>query len=66
MANKKEMVKIETPKGLKVLCIMSFIGFALAMAVDTGNYLSYSSIDALKSSANQSGWEMEVAGSCSE
>ena len=60
MGNKKTEIteKLETPKSLKILCIMSFIGFALAMAVDTGNYLSYSSIDSLKTSANQAGWEM--------
>ena len=36
--------KLETPKSLKILCIMSFIGFALAMAQDTSFYLTYGSI----------------------
>ena len=55
MANQKIEIteKLETPKGLKILCIMSFIGFAYAMAVDTGSYLSYGSIENIQGSSDQ-------------
>jgi len=53
VANQKveTIEKLETPKSLKILCIMSFLGFAAAMVIDTVNYLSYSSIeDVMKTS----------------
>jgi len=51
MANQKQIEKLETPKSLKVICILSFLGFAAAMAVDSGNYLSYSSIEEVMKSS---------------
>jgi len=50
--------KLETPKSLKILCIMSFIGFALAMANDTYFYMSYGAIEDVKASADQTTWEL--------
>lgn len=58
MGNKKEPKKLETPRSLKIICILSFLGFALAMSIDSANYLSYSSIDTLKTAADQTGWEV--------
>lgn len=60
MANQKTEIaeKLATPKSLKILCIMSFIGFALAMANDTYFYMSYSSIEEVKASADQTTWEL--------
>ncbi len=50
--------KLETPKSLKILCIMSFIGFALAMAQDTSFYLTYGSIQDIVESSDQTTWEL--------
>ena len=60
MANKKVETtgKLETPKSLKILCIMSFIGFALAMANDTFFYMSYGAIQDVVESADQTTWEL--------
>jgi len=54
----QKIEKLETPKSLKILCIMSFIGFALAMANDTYFYMSYGSIEEVKASADQTTWEL--------
>ena len=60
MANQKTEIteKLVTPKSLKILCIMSFIGFALAMAQDTSFYLTYGSIQEVIDSPNQTTWEL--------
>ena len=60
MANQKIEIteKLETPKSLKILCIMSFIGFALAMAQDTSFYLTYGSIQDVIESPDQTTWEL--------
>ena len=60
MANQKIEIteKLETPKSLKILCIMSFIGFALAMAQDTSFYLTYGSIQDVIESSDQTTWEL--------
>ena len=60
MANQKIEItgKLETPRSLKILCIMSFIGFALAMTQDTSFYLTYGSIEEVKASADQTTWEL--------
>ena len=59
MANQKAEIeeKLETPKSLKILCILSFIGFALAMVQDTSFYLTYGSIEEVKAAADQTTWE---------
>jgi len=58
MANTNKIEKLETPKSLKILCIMSFIGFALAMANDTYFYMTYGSLEDVKASADQVAWEL--------
>jgi hypothetical protein len=60
VANQKIEIteKLETPKSLKILCIMSFIGFALAMAQDTSFYLTYGSIQDVIESSDQTTWEL--------
>ena len=60
MANQKIEIteKLETPKSLKILCIMSFIGFALAIAQDTSFYLTYGSIQDVIESSDQTTWEL--------
>ena len=60
MANPKTEIseKLETPRSLKILCIMSFIGFALAMVQDTSFYLTYGSIQDVVESSDQTTWEM--------
>lgn len=60
MTNKKIEIteKLETPNSLKILCIMSFIGFALAMAQDTSFYLTFGSIQDLIESSDQTTWEL--------
>jgi hypothetical protein len=60
VGNKKTEIieKLETPKSLKILCIMSFIGFALAMAQDTSFYLTYGSIQEVVESSDQTTWEL--------
>jgi len=60
VANQKIEIteKLETPKSLKILCIMSFIGFALAMAQDTSFYLTYGSIQDVIESPDQTTWEL--------
>ncbi len=42
---------------LKILCIMSFIGFIISMLVDTGNYISFSSVEEMKTATNQIPYE---------
>jgi hypothetical protein len=42
---------------LKVLCFMSFVGFIIAMLVDTGNFISFSSVDELKAAVDQTQYE---------
>ena len=60
MGNQKTEIteKLDTPKSLKILCIMSFIGFALAMAQDTSFYLTYGSIQDVIESTDQTTWEL--------
>ncbi len=49
--------KEEFPKSLRILCILSMIGFAAAMAMDAIGYLSFSSVEDLKNAVDQTGWE---------
>lgn len=60
MANQKTEIteKLETPTSLKILCILSFVGFALAMAQDTSFYLTYGSIQDVIESSDQTTWEL--------
>ncbi len=51
------VVQEETHRTLKVLCFMSFVGFIIAMLVDTGNFISFSSVEELKASVNQTQYE---------
>lgn len=54
----KETVNEVVPHtALKVLCFMSFIGFIIAMLVDTGNFISFSSVDELKVAVDQTQYE---------
>lgn len=57
---KKKDVKIvqeDSYMTLKVLCFMSFVGFIIAMLVDTGNFISFNSVDELKAAADQTQYE---------
>ena len=60
MANQKTEIteKLATPRSLKILCILSFVGFALAMAQDTSFYLTYGSIQDVVESTDQTTWEL--------
>jgi len=60
VANPKTEIteKLETPKSLKILCILSFVGFALAMTQDTSFYLTYASIQDVVESSDQTTWEL--------
>lgn len=42
---------------LKVLCAMSFVGFIISMLADTGNFISFGSIEKLKIAADQTQFE---------
>ncbi|CAG5083616.1 hypothetical protein [Parvicella tangerina] len=53
----KKELKLEVPPSLKALCILSFMGFIYCLVMDTQDYFAYSSIEELKESADQSGWE---------
>lgn len=57
MAKKNAQEKLDVPNGLKILCILSFIGFAASMAIDTMNYLSFSSVDEMRLAADQAPFE---------
>ena len=50
---KKEVIKEEVFHAIKILCVMSFVGFILSMLVDTGNYMSFSSVEELKMAKDQ-------------
>ncbi len=60
---KKKSKKNKAPKveevfhAIKILCVMSFVGFILAILVDTGNYMSFSSVEELKTAINQAPYE---------
>ncbi len=54
---KNKTANEEVFHALKILCIMSFVGFILSMLVDTGNYLSFSSVEELKVAKNQVPYE---------
>ena len=56
-SNLKETEQEESYTALKVLCVMSFIGFIISMLVDTGNYISFSSIEEMKMASNQLPYE---------
>lgn len=50
-------VKLEVPVGLKVLCILSFLGFIYCLVRDTGDYFAYSNYQELAESADQTAFE---------
>ena len=51
MANKE--VQVRSINGLKILCVLSVIGFIASMYIDAGNYFLFSNIDQYKSTADQ-------------
>lgn len=51
MANKE--VQGRSINGLKILCVLSVIGFIASMYIDAGNYFLFSNIDQYKSTADQ-------------
>ena len=58
MGKKKQIEnKMGLPQSLKILCILGFLGFAFSMALDTMNYLSFSSIEELKNADDQTAYE---------
>lgn len=57
MAKTQTKQKIEVPKGLKILCILSFIGFAVSMSIDTMNYLGFSSLEGIEDALDQTAFE---------
>lgn len=54
--NPKE-VETLLPPGLKVLLILSFIGFIYCLVRDTGDYFAYTNFDELAKSADQTAFE---------
>jgi len=55
--HKKEPIVEEVFHAIKILSVMSFVGFILSMLVDTGNYMSFSSVEELKLAINQAPYE---------
>ena len=51
MVNKE--VQGRSINGLKILCVLSVIGFIASMYIDAGNYFLFSNIDQYKSTADQ-------------
>ena len=51
MANKE--VQGRSINGLKILCVLSVIGFIASMYIDAGNYFLFSNIDQYKSTSDQ-------------
>ncbi|MFT7155908.1 MAG: hypothetical protein ACI8Q1_000912 [Parvicella sp.] len=49
-------VALEVPKGLKALCILSFIGFMYCLTMDADGYFTYSSVAAIEN-AGQASWD---------
>lgn len=45
------------PTSLKILAILSFLGFVAAMVLDSSNYLAYDNLDSLKSANDQTAFE---------
>lgn len=54
---KTQEVKLDVPVGLKVLCILSFLGFIYCLVRDTGDYFAYSNVEELAKSADQTAFE---------
>jgi hypothetical protein len=50
-------VKLEVPVALKVLCILSFMGFIYCLVRDTGDYFAYSNFEELAQSQDQEAFE---------
>lgn len=51
------LVEEESYTTLKLLCAMSFVGFILAMLTDTGNFISFGSVEELKQAVDQTQYE---------
>ena len=51
------IVEEESYTTLKILCAMSFAGFIISMLTDTGNFISFGSIDELKQAVDQTQYE---------
>lgn len=45
------------PTSLKILIILSFLGFVASMVLDSSNYLAYDNIESLKESNDQTAFE---------
>jgi len=52
-----KVVEVQSYTTLKVLCAMSFIGFILSMLADTGNFISFGSVEELKNAIDQTQYE---------
>lgn len=50
-------VKLSVPVGLKILCVLSFLGFIYCLVRDTGDYFAYSNFEEIKESADQTAFE---------
>ncbi|MCB9197318.1 MAG: hypothetical protein H6600_02590 [Flavobacteriales bacterium] len=46
------------PQSLKILCVLSFMGFIYCLVKDTSDYFAFSNIQELAKSADQSAYEM--------
>jgi len=44
-------------QGLKILCFLSFIGFIYCMVIDASQYMTYTNVEQIKNSLDQTGWE---------
>ncbi len=54
--NKNEL-KLDVPSSLKILCILSFLGFIYCLVRDTGDYFLYSNFEEIKQGDDQLAFE---------
>jgi len=53
-----EEVNLDLPTGLKILCILSFIGFIWTLTFDAADYMAFSNVEEMKVSNDQASWEL--------
>lgn len=49
--------KLDVPQTLKILCILSFIGFIFCLVRDTSDYFTYSNVNEFANSSEQAAYE---------
>lgn len=55
--NNSDEVVVGLPTSLKILILLSFLGFVASMVLDSSNYLAYDNIESLKESNDQAAYE---------